>query len=357
MKKLLLFGVLACAVAFYACKKDDGGGGTETEQPEKIDTIHLGDRTMLATKVKVAFGLYTPGAMPAASGVAGSPVLTEDKNIVNAISGRYIVVKPNFTYYESTIKGFYVTINGSGAHFKVDYSANRGFYREAVGMPTTLGRQGDYIDSSIIIKLPPYIIGDTLSVTYAAYDSLNHISNHVKGLVRIHSQNGIAEYQDFVGSWKVNRRTDANGKWQNYYLPDTSRTNFTCVDSKVQYCINSNSQCFEGIAAISGVTKYDMMFTDQNEFSELFSASATRVLLDNSTCDKLAYGTQTQTKLEKGGWSFDAESKILTIVVDNNGLEFANFYSYSVKFLEMTPQAITIVNTANTSYMVELVKK
>ena len=357
MKKLLLFGALACAVAFYACKKDDGNDGSDTEEPEKIDTVHLGDRTMLATKVKVAFGIYTPGNMPAATDVNGTPILNEDKNIVNAISGRYIVIKPNFDYYESTIKGFYVSINGSGAHFKVNYSASRGFYREAAGLPAALGRQGDYVDSSIIIKLPPYIIGDTLSVTYAAYDSLNHVSNHVKGLVRIHSQNGIADYQDFVGSWKVNRKTDANGKWQNYYIPDTAKTSFTCVEGKVQYCINSTSQCFEGIAAITGVTKYDMMFTDQNEFSELFSAYASRVVLDNSTCDKLTYGTQTQTKLEKGGWSFDAATKILTIVVDNNGLEYADFYSYSVKFLEMTPQTITIVNTANTSYVVELVKK
>lgn len=357
MKKLLLIGALSCAVAFHACKKSDNNTGGDDEQPEKIDTVHLGDRTMLATKVKVAFGIYSKGSIPAATDVSGTPTLVEDKNLVNAISGRYIVINPNFDYYESTVKGYYVSINGSGAYFKVDYSSNRGFYREATGFPSSLGRQGDYVDSSIIIKLPAYIVGDTLSLTYAAYDSLGHVSNHVKSLVRIHSQNSIADYQDFVGSWKVNRKTDVNGKWQNYYIPDTSRTSFTCGGGKLKYCINSGIECFEDIAAITGVTKYDMMFTDQNEFSELFSATASRVVLDNSTCDKLTYGTQTQTKLEKGGWSFNPETKILTIVVDNNGLEYANFYSYSVKILEMTPQMITIVNTANTTYQVELVKK
>jgi hypothetical protein len=355
MKKLLFFGALACSLAFYACKKDEDAAGDDTEQPPKIDTIYLTDRSALATKVKVAFGIYTKGKMPAATDLNGTPVLVEDKNIVNAISGRYIVVKPSFDYYESTIKGFYVSINGSGAHFKIDYSANRGFARQAPGLQSLL-RQGDYVDSSIIIKLPPHIIGDTLSLTYAAYDSLNHVSNHVQSHVRVHSQNGIADYQDFVGSWKVNRKTDENGVWQNYYIPDTARSTFTCSNGKLAYCLN-DANCFDGIAAITGVTKYDLMFTDQNEYSELFSATASKVLLASSTCDKLVYGTQTLSKLEKGGWSFNPDTKIMTLVIDNNGLEFDNFYSQQVKVLEMTPQQITIVNVANTSYIVELVRK
>ena len=356
MKKILFFGILACSLAFYACKKDntDDGGG-DTEPPAKIDTVYLSDRALLGSKVKVAFGITRQGGIPAATTESGTPVLVENKNIVDAISGRYIVIKPSFSYYESTIKGYYVSIVGSGGHFEVNYAANRGFARQASQQPS-LFREGDYVDSSIIVKLPKYIVGDTLSLTYAAYDSLGHISKHVFAHVRVHSQNGIADFQDFVGSWKVNRKTDANGAWQNYYIPDTSRTSFTCANGKVQYCLNGQN-CFEGIAAITGVTKYDLMFTDMNEYSELFSATATRVILETSTCDKLAYGTQTLSKLEKGGWSFNPETKIMTIVVDNNGIEYPNFYSYQVKILEMTPQQVTLVRLDNTSYTVELVKK
>ncbi len=357
MKKILFFGILACSLAFYACKKSDTDDTGGDEQPEKIDTIHLNDRSALATKVQVAFGIPATGSIPEATAGNGTPVLVENKNIVNAISGRYIVITPSFSYFESTIKGYYVSIVGSGAYFKVDYSANRGFARQAPQALQPLLREGDYVDSSIIVKLPKYIIGDTLSLTYAAYDSLGNISNPVKAYVRIHSQNGIADYQDFVGSWKVNRKTDANGVWQNYYIPDTARSNFTCSGGKVQYCLNNQQSCFEGIGAITGVTKYDLMFTDTNEYAELFSATATRVILETSTCDKLAYGTQVLSKLEKGGWSFNAESKIMTIVVDNNGLEYNNFYSYQVKILEMTPQQVTLMRVDNTSYTVELVRK
>lgn len=356
MKKILFFGIMACSLAFHACKKDDVEDDTDTEQPAKIDTVYLTDRSALATKVKVAFGISRQGDIPAATTENGTPVLAEDKNIVDAISGRYIVINPSFSYYESTIKGYYVSIVGSGGHFKIDYSANRGFYRQAPQQQHSLFREGDYVDSSIIVKLPKYIIGDTLSLTYAAYDSLGHVSKPVMAHVRVHSQNGIADFQDFVGSWKVNRRTDENGAWQNYYIPDTSYSSFTCASGKVQYCLN-NQNCFEGIAAITGVTKYDLMFTDTNEYSELFSATATRVLLETSTCDKLVYGTQTHSKLEKGGWSFNPETKIMTIVVDNNGIEFENFYSYQVKILEMTPQQVTLVRVNNTAYTVELVKK
>jgi hypothetical protein len=357
MKKVLFFSMLACSLAFYACKKDakeDDAGG---ETPTKIDTVYLNDRSALATKVKVAFGIASQGSIPAATTESGTPVLVENKNIVDAVSGRYIVIKPSFSYYESTIKGYYVSIVGSGGHFEIDYSANRGFYRQAPQVEGSLFREGDYVDSSIIIKLPKYIVGDTLSLTYAAYDSLGHISNQVPAHVRIHSQNGIADYQDFVGTWKVNRKTDANGVWQNYYVPDTSRTNFACVNNQLQYCLNNQQTCFSGIAAITAVTKYDLMFTDTNEYSELFSATLSRVIMDNSTCDKLTYGTQTISKLEKGGWSFNAETKIMTIVVDNNGIEYDNFYSYQVKVLEMTPQMVTLVRLDNTSYTVELVKK
>lgn len=357
MKKVLFFGMLACSLAFYACKKDakeDTGGD---EPPAKIDSVYLSDRALLSTKVKVAFGISTPGAIPAATTASGTPVLVENKNIVDAISGRYIVIKPTFSYYESAIKGYHVSIVGSSLHFEVDYSASRGFYRQAPQPEGSLFRMGDYVDSSIIVKLPKYIVGDTLSLSYAAYDSLGHISNHVLAHVRIHSQNGIADYQDFVGFWKVNRKTDENGVWQNYYIPDTSYTNFTCASGKVQYCLNNQQSCFPGIAAITAVTKYDLMFTDMNEYSELFSATLSRVVMDNSTCDKLVYGTQTVSKLEKGGWSFNAATKIMTIVVDNNGIESDNFYSYQVKVLEMTPELVTLVRLDNTSYTVELVKK
>jgi len=357
MKKILFFGILACILAFNACKKSSDDQGGDTEEPVKIDTVYLNDRVALASKVKVAFGISTPGMIPAATTASGTPVLVENKNIVDAISGRYIVIKPNFSYYESTIKGYYVSIVGSSVHFEVDYSNGRGFYRQAPQVQNSLFREGDYVDSSIIVKLPKYIVGDTLSLSYAAYDSLGHISNKVLAHVRIHSQNGIADYQDFVGSWKVNRKTDANGVWQNYYVPDTSRTHFACENGKVQYCLNNQQSCFEGIAAITAVTKYDLMFTDQNEYSELFSATLSRVVMDNSTCDKLNYGTQTVSKLEKGGWSFNPETKIMTIVVDNNGIEYDNFYSYQVKILEMTPQLVTLVRLDNTSYTVELVKK
>lgn len=354
MKKLLFFGALACSLAFYACKKNEAKID-DTEQPPKIDTINMSDRSVFATKVRVAYGIYTKGAIPAATVSEAAPALIESKTIVNAISGRYIVLKPAFDHYQSTVKGFYVSINGSGSHFKVDYQANRSF-RQAPGMPQQLFREGDYVDSSIIMKLPPYIVGDTLTLTYAAYDSLGNTSNHVQATARVYSQNGVADYQDFVGIWKVNRKTDANGQWQNYYIPDTARTAFVCNEGKVSYCLDGRS-CFDGIAAITGVTKYDLMFTDANEYTELFSASASRVMLDNSTCDQLAYGTQTLTKLERGGWSFDANSKIMTIVVDGNGYEYDNAYSYQVKILEMTPQMIKIIRLDNSSYQVELVKK
>lgn len=349
--------MLTCSFAFLACSKDADEDGAGDETPAKADTVYLTDRATLTSKIQVAFGIPSKADIPVASTESGAPVLTENKDIIDAISGRYIIIRPSFSYYESTIKGYYVSVAGSGGHFKVDYEANRGFYRQASQVQHNLLREGDYIDSSIIIKLPKNIVGDTLSFYYAAYDSLGHVSQKVKAHVRIHNQNGIADYQDFVGAWKVNRKTDANGTWQNYYIPDSSFSSFICTGGRVQYCTGNPQSCFEGLAAITRVTKYDLMFTDTNEYSELFSANVTKVLLDNSTCDKLTYGTQIITKLEKGGWSFNPETKIMTIVVDNNGIEYNNFYSYQVKILEMTPQMVTLVRLDNTTYTVELVKK
>src|SRR3954471_8473467 len=117
MKKIILFGSIACSVALlYACKKDSKTENTPTEE-----TSDIIDPVALSAAIKVGYGASSiPGEMPAASTDASAPKLfTEgyDNRTYTAISNRYVIIYPQSS--TGYVAGYYVKINGAGNYFKI----------------------------------------------------------------------------------------------------------------------------------------------------------------------------------------------------------------------------------------------
>jgi hypothetical protein len=320
MKKALFLGAFAVAIALYACKKDNK---TTPDTPAGPDSTYLSDRKTIADKIKVAYGTKIQGNIPAATGSEDAPTLaSEREDTIQAMNSRYIVVIP---YHEEAskyaIKGYYLKINGTDSYFKVDYTQARGF-RQAP--KKTLGlREGDFIDSAIVVKLPDNVVSDTISFTYAAFDSLNNVSNHVNVTARVQSNGNNTDNKAFFGNWKATSIT-GEGETQEIGKPDSAFGFYHCVDGKIDGCTGT-SGCFQIADAISE-RHLELTFSDdKNGYRQVSGSISSWLDFTKTVCDNIVYRTEEYTSSLAGGFYYDAVSKNIYVITDNDG--------YSQEFL------------------------
>jgi hypothetical protein len=314
MKRILLLSAVACSLIFYGCKKDDT---TDNSDPVIEIPKPAIDPVTLASNIKVGYSATKDtGAIPAASADAGAPVLDTryDNLTYTAINNRYVVIRPQSL--SGAVKGFYLKINGANARFKIDYSTAYNL-RKANGH--SFLREGDNSDSSIVIKLPAGLKGDTFSVKYAAYDSLNRVSNSINAIVSIVASADSTDNNALSGTWKITRYEIAG---QDFPIarPDSSDFSYyTCEDNVLVPGGNENDL---EIANSIMLTDLTFQFGAKNVLKTFTSYITSSFVENESSCSNLVYNTTTEIdphSQNELSYSYNAATKIITMVNDYNG--------------------------------------
>jgi len=355
MKKVLLLGVVACAAVLYSCKKDSDGNNT----PTGSDTLHLADRSTINDKIKVAYGTKAKGEIPAATTTTGTPVLTEPYDLTGAVAGRYIVIQPAFdgeTTPVAAIKGYYVKVTGSDAYFKVDYTKARGL-RRAPGKLDQLAREGDYIDSAIVIKLPENVIADTISFAYAAYDSLNHVSNQIIVTADVRAKGNAEVNKTFAGNWRFTGLFFNGSQQIDLTKPDSTYESLSCIDGQLQPCIQDDG-CEDYLYSIANIKDIYTFSENNNSLIEHVEQDARVLDKENSTCSNLVYTSEKGDNNTIGGWSYNPDTNLFIMVFDNNGFgeEGAGAIAF-YKVIEHTEKRLRLASADDLPFYVVLEKQ
>lgn len=326
MKKIFLFSAVICSVAFYACKKEVNN--ITNTLPAEYDTTYTQagpaiDPVTLAAATTAAHGATVTGQMPASSGTALA--LEEDgfNNLTYyAINNRYVVIYPRVS--RGSVAGYYVQINGAPSHIKITYPevvAPAG--RIKVGNGINLRPYS--ADSAIIIKLPAGLKGDTFSVKYAAFDKENHVSNVLSAYVKVINRSA-ADDAKLVGNWRMTAIGEG-GNWMTIPEGDSTYTNFECEDGHLVECSTGNCT-YNYLSSIQGGKSY-FSFATGNKFSMWGRSMYQFVDLEKSPCaGPLVYKTENDSMINFiGGYSYNDSTKIISVVVDNEGINFNNGYS------------------------------
>lgn len=335
MKRALFLSAIACSMAFYACKKDNDTS-TPVVPPEDTIAAPVIDPVALAANVKIGYsGTSDSGSIPAASTDADAPVLNplSDGMTYYAISKRYLVIYPSVS--SGYIKGYYLQINGAKSHFKIDYTTAYGVRK--ANQHAGLRDDNGNADSSIVLKLPDALKGDTFSISYAAYDTLNRVSKPISAIVSVLASATATDNDALLGEWNLVRsKEDSDEEWDSSYLIGYSYNyyNYICTENKL---VQSDE---EGAVSYSSYKEYrfeTLLFSANNASSFTYGYVGKSLDLEASSCSNLVY-TKTDGDTwnnYNGGYSYNAATKVMTEIYDENGTG-TNIYTRQYKVKELT---------------------
>lgn len=365
MKKIYLIGAIFGALVFYACKKDDK---TITVTNTVNDTINKTvwwsgqvDANTLTAAISVGYSTkVADSVLPSASTSTDAPVLdTTYERTYSVVEGQYLTIyPPNVSGY---VAGYYVQIKGASSYFKVSYTAANTVRKaaraamraklaasgakKASQSPAFVRGSGDgYIDSSIVIKLPVSIKGDTFYVKYAAYDTLNRVSKPITATVIVLPQ-GSATFNDSLsGTWNYARyKNYSTGSYSDEWTIDTlyayTQQYYTCSNNTL-----TASEDATDIYLASYAWSYHWAFTfnSQYTYSSSYSGNYRYLDLGNSTCSSYAYTyVNNYNGTETGTISYDASKHRLMFIYGNTSSN-VNFDYYYYDVSEMTDHRLVL---------------
>jgi hypothetical protein len=337
MKKFIIPAVLACITGLFACTKE----GTTTTVTNIIrDTTIINkiipgvvNADTLSAGIKVGYGSRITGEFPTASPDAAAPALDTFYNkVYKVIKSRYLVIYPPVT--SGHIAGYYVQIAGAKSYFKVDYT--QAYNLRKAQHANARGEVSGYYDSAIVFKLPAVIIGDTFYVKYAAYDSLNRLSQPVTAQALILPEGNDQFTDSLVGNWRY------AGNFNLYSNGTTSHDGFnldTATATKNGYytCTNNKLKAMDGGAYYLPATYYvyrEIYKIEKYGWSNNYQNIYKDLNLDSSSCSNYVYSLTSVAESGlrgMGGYSYDQVSKRLTMVYEesnksNTSLAYETFY-------------------------------
>ncbi|KAA2240044.1 hypothetical protein F0L74_28125 [Chitinophaga agrisoli] len=348
MKKILLV-LLATGIAFYACKKDDKAD-TTTPPTEEVEAVDTKDPQAMTAAIKVFYGANTKGTLPAPVGT-GAPILKANSAPIPAINGHYAVIAPELT--SGSVAGYYVQVNGADSYFKIDYSKARNARKaQAPGKRHGSFRMlGDNSDSVIVIKLPENATPDTFCITYAAYDSANHVSNAISTCIVIIPGGGGTEGAALVGNWKLNRKKylAAENWMEDYYKPDTNYLQFKCSADTLDLC-DGASGCMTLISSISWVDKEELTITAEGGYNYMYLDKFHNIERVHNSCTDPTYYEYSAGDSYNSIWSYNPATMQITIISGDPD-------NYEVGIVDVTELSATRMVFKGPEEYVEWVKK
>ena len=352
MKKFLFLSAVACSIVFYACKKDDATSTMPVvEIPVNQDSIDL---VAMSAKLQIGYnGTSDTGKIPATSTSSDAPVLDTAYNnrLYYAINGRYVVIYPRVS--SGFVAGYYLSVNGVNTYFKVNYAEANQFRAAKLarsGKKGQVAARQDNADSSIVIKLPVNLKGDTFSITYAAYDSINRVSNKLTAVINVLGSADATNNALLQGTWQLTQIRYNDGDWEPFLPNSAGNYNpYYCNGNKLVSGFG-NFGNYSYYAAYQSYGRETFTFSANNAFIRTDSTNYSNLDIDSSSCGNPVYVySKTEGRVTIGGYSYDAATKALTLIYDENGTgQNITTNQYVVK--EVTATSATIYQYSLNSY-------
>ncbi|BAV07269.1 hypothetical protein FLA_3292 [Filimonas lacunae] len=343
-------GAALCALTTFSCSKDKDS----TVTPTVVAQI---DPVALSAGMKVGYAATSvTGNIPAASTSADAPVLDSlyDNVTYYAISNRYIVIRPSIL--SGDVQGYYIQVNGAKSYYKIDYTTARNLRKaqKAASSKHSSAKEGDNSDSSIVIKLPANLVTDTFSISYAAYNANNQVSNSINAIIAVASSDS-ASNSLVTGNWRRNRYGNGIDDWNEdtikYNNPDTSfYSYYNCNENGIYYYYYApqGSQAIDRLPYyIQGYTNNDYSFQGKSQFTNTYGYIYKYINTGASSCSNYVYYDNSYIETYNGGYTYDAKTKTLIIIWDGDGYDNSNLYVDTYKVLSVTNQKMILVSYSN----------
>lgn len=356
MKKAILLGVVASAMGFYACKKD---GTTTTITNTTRDTTIINqfasgvaNPDTLSAGIKVAYGTNVSGTFPTSSTDAAAPVLDAEYNkTYTVVKSRYLVIYPPAT--KGNILGYYVQIAGASSYFKVDYTKEYGIRKNNTASDRS-DVEGNY-DSTIVLKLPTTIKGDTFYVKYAAYDAQNRVSNAITATALVQPEADDEFTNKASGKWLyygVNYYNEGQWDYDDYQVVTEGSLveNLTCIGDKPSRT-GEGSYAYGTVQYYSNTRQFDI---GKYSFYESYIYKERNLDFEASSCGNFIYkaAAPRADTAGYGGYSYDPISKNVTFIYEYANLARVvpgqsnlGFYSRTFKLVELTDSYLILSYT------------
>jgi hypothetical protein len=356
MNKSLLFTAVSCSLAFIACTKTEDVVTKVTPPPINVvlDTTPAPKKinpVSLSAGLTVGYsGAGTAGAFPATTADAAAPKMDSIYNnrTYYTVNNRYVVIYPRST--SGFIQGYYVSVNGSNAYFKVDYGTFEPVTVRTAGRKKShqshngLRDNGGHEDSTIILKLPSNLAGDVFTVKYAAYDKENRVSNPITAIVNVIASPDATDDSKLLGNWKVTGHKYNSGEWQYQYQWSDSSTRY-CKDNSIYWYNIAGSTELPDILTNTETDEYIYSFKANNAFTYAESYFYTDLDYSQSSCSNLVYTSDDYPNdwVQNGGYSYNAKTRKLTFIYDE-GYGASNLYTESYYVKELTATKAIVYN-------------
>jgi uncharacterized protein YqkB len=341
MKKFLFLTAIIATIGFYSCNKN-----VESVREIVTDTTSAKiNADVLTAGIKVAYGTnIADSVFPAPSKGTSAPVLdTPFAKIYQVFKGGYLTIYPH--NLSGNVAGYYVQIVGAKSYFKVDYTKAVGL-RKAKNKNSARGYGDGFIDSAIVIKMPAAIDVDSFYIKYAAYDTLNHVSNADTALVIIQQEGSDVMNDSLMGTWRhlYTKCTSELCIWS----ADTGYMTSYLYECKNGLLVQNNSQIATWIPR--EVAHFDERFTfDQYGMTINYNSYYKVLNLKTSSCSDYVYDYRSSdTTVQKGTTSYDATSRKLTLIYSSTDQVGFTYSTYTL--LELADSSFTILSSSSTAY-------
>jgi hypothetical protein len=334
---VLLFAALLSGtiVTIYSCQREVDGTIIVPKPSSK-------DPAKLSASLKVWHGTRTNGTAPASNGTTPSidPTLNPT---VKAFAGRYAIIKPEIT--SGDVAGYYVTVDGSGQYFNLDFSKPRNIAGRTIRpkrQNSLMRVQTGNADSSIVIVLPPNIqVPDTFCITYSPYDALGNIGPAVTTCVIVTSlgastNNGWLQNEfrltaswDLTGGVRTNLDTILYNRWDaeyGGYFCDATSTPPTLMGGAT--ALGFPPLVFDSILYIKGNLRFAINgafdYKDQEVEKNIDAAS--------STCTSFIFNLYPYSDTTTGAYNYDPVRNSLVLIweFDEQGVPDPDLWEYEV---------------------------
>ncbi|MBC9930948.1 hypothetical protein [Chitinophaga qingshengii] len=320
MKKLILIGAALTLTIFACSKKDDNSN----PPPDPITKPY--NASSLTAASVASRGTIVKGALPAASATADAPVLsaTIAADTYSAVAGRYLVI-PVPVEQGSIVKGAYVQFEGADAYFNIDFSKPAG--GRIANQRSIFGRDiyGNFNDSAVIIKVPADVSNGVVKLLISVYNAAGKISKSVTVSANLFNTAASTDSKALSGKWKMSRLNEADGKWINPYVADSSRSFYVCNNGTLAFASDPTAP-----GAVNLVQSYWKTIEEYMELNA--NGSAKSVYFDSSyqlnlsSCNSRSYNGYADRGSEDLSWYYDGTAKKIYIISDIIKQSTKDFY-------------------------------
>ncbi|MEM7298012.1 MAG: hypothetical protein AAF391_07075 [Bacteroidota bacterium] len=292
--KAILFCAF-CAVLILTisnCSSDD-----DDDMEMEGELVDVEDPNAVADAVSIPGSTVVEGDPPAPSTDPSAPQIGGGENLLTSQGGNPTL---ELDLVSGDAAGIYLQISGADSYFDIPASAFTG------------GRILQEDSPAIEIELPEGIEPGQFCVDYCIYDAETRVSNIVTVCIDIAEFGG--ENSEFLtGAWDVISITETeDGESETIIVgqdsfEDDFTVNWGCADGTFQDLLVVETEFFEFIT---------ITFSDDGSLR--FQSNWTETIFDgnNTTCQEVAYTTESGSDDANGAWSYDDGQDRLILVID-----------------------------------------